>query len=311
MITIGYLFGCLAAAANASANVMQRSVNRQESDELQFSLRLIANLVRRPVWLASIAMMLSSFVLQAAGLGLATLAAIELLIVLELPLTLIGARLFLGGRLGRPEWSAVAAMTAGTIGLIAVLNPAGGRVTGIGWLTWLIAIVATAVPVAVSYTLGRLARSAGRRAATLGVGAGLSFGLAAALIKGMTGQFAVAGVAGAIASWQLYGAGVAGVLGFWMDQNATNAGRLAAAQPGITLADPCVSIAWGALVFHETMRRGWWLAGAVAAAVVMSAGALALARSPLTTGDQAAREDSPAIGPGARLDRGAREAGKE
>lgn len=57
----------LAAVTNALANVMQRSVNRQESDELQFSLRLIVHLVRRPVWLASIATMCGSFVLQAAG----------------------------------------------------------------------------------------------------------------------------------------------------------------------------------------------------------------------------------------------------
>lgn len=229
VITIGYLFGCLAAVANASSNVMQRSVNRQESAELQFSPRLIAHLVRRPIWLASIAMMCGSFVLQAAGLGFATLAAIELLIVFELPLTLIGARIFLGGRLGRPEWAAVAAMTAGTVGLIAMLNPSGGRATGIGWLTWLVAVAVTAAPVAATYMLGCLSSSPGRRAAVLGIGAGCSFGLTAALIKGMTGAFGTGGVTGAIASWQLYGAGVTGALGFWMDQNATNAGRLAAA----------------------------------------------------------------------------------
>jgi hypothetical protein len=70
--------------------------------------------------------MLLSFVLQAAGLGLGTLAAIEPLLVLELPLTLIGARFFLGSRLGRREWSAIVVMTAGTSGLIGFLGPSRG-----------------------------------------------------------------------------------------------------------------------------------------------------------------------------------------
>lgn len=90
MTLLAYLCGCLAALANASTNVMQRAANREESERLQFSVQLFKNLARRPLWLASIATMLASFLLQAAGLGLGTLAAIEPLLVLELPLTLIG-----------------------------------------------------------------------------------------------------------------------------------------------------------------------------------------------------------------------------
>ena len=147
MIVVAYLCGCLAAAANAATNVMQRSANRDISDRLQFSLALVKSLLRRPLWLASIVTMLSSFVLHAAGLGLGTLAAIEPLLVLELPLTLIGARFFLGSRLGRREWSAIAVMTAGTCGLIGFLGPSGDQAAGIGGLVWLVAIAVTAVPV--------------------------------------------------------------------------------------------------------------------------------------------------------------------
>jgi drug/metabolite transporter (DMT)-like permease len=292
MIVVAYLCGCLAAVANAATNVMQRSANRDISDRLQFSFALVKSLLRRPLWLASIMTMLFSFVLQAAGLGLGTLAAIEPLLVLELPLTLIGARFFLGSRLGRREWWAIAVMTAGTSGLIGFLGPRGDQTTGIGWLVWLVATAATAVVVGTAYWLGRSAQSPGRRAGVLGIGAGMSFGLAAALIKGMTEQYSSGGLAGVLTAWQLYAAAVAGLLAFWMDQNAVNAGRLAAAQPGITLGDPCVSIAWGVTVFGETTRGGGWLAAACVCGAAMSVGAVALARSPATTGETA-REEAP------------------
>jgi hypothetical protein len=95
-----------------------------------------------------------------------------------------------------------------------------------------------------------------------------------------------------LTAWQLYAAAAAGLLAFWMDQNAVNAGRLAAAQPGITLGDPCVSIAWGVTVFHETTRGGGWLAAAVVCGVAMGGAAVVLARSPATTGE-AARAEAP------------------
>ena len=305
MIVVAYLCGCLAATANAATNVMQRAANRDISERLEFSFALVKSLMRRPIWLASIVTMLSSFVLQAAGLGLGTLAAIEPLLVLELPLTLIGARFFLGSRLGRREWSAIVVMTAGTSGLIGFLGPSGDQVVGIGWLVWLVATAATAGPICTAYWLGRRSRSPGRRAGVLGIGAGMSFGLAAALTKGMTQQFASGGLTGVLTAWQLYAMGVAGLLAFWMDQNAVNAGRLAAAQPGITLGDPCVSIVWGVTVFQETTRGGAWLVAACVCGAAMSVAAVVLARSPATTGEAARAEvpgDSREEAPGERAD---------
>ncbi|MHB1593351.1 MAG: DMT family transporter [Streptosporangiaceae bacterium] len=293
MLILAYVCGSLAAVANAGTNVLLRAANRTESERLEFSLQLIKNLLRKRRWLAAIVIMIVSFLLQALGLGFGTLAAIEPLLVLELPLTLLGARLFLGGRLGNKERLAIAAMTAGTIGLIAFLAPSSGHRTSIPWDVWLLAIAATAAPIAILFWLGHQSRVQQRRAALLGVAAGLCFGLAASLVKGMTDQFATGGVGGALGSWQLYAAGVAGVLGFWFDQNAMNVGCLTASQPGVTLADPYVAIVWGALVFSETMRGGFWLIAAIVSALAMSVGAVTLATS-LDAGDDesAAAEDS-------------------
>ena len=41
MLVLAFLCGCLAAAANAATNVMQRSANREISDRLQFSFALV------------------------------------------------------------------------------------------------------------------------------------------------------------------------------------------------------------------------------------------------------------------------------
>jgi hypothetical protein len=108
----------------------------------------------------------------------------------------------------------------------------------------------------------------------------------------MTQQYASGGLVGVLTAWQLYAAAAVGLLAFWMDQNAVNAGRLAAAQPGITLGDPVVSIVWGLTVFQETTRGGAWLAAAGVCGAAMSVAAIVLARSPATTGE-AAREEAP------------------
>jgi drug/metabolite transporter (DMT)-like permease len=75
-----------------------------------------------------------------------------------------------------------------------------------------------------------------------------------------------------------------------------NAGRLVAAQPGLTLTDPVVSILWGVLVFREQVRTGWFLALAAVGALVIAGAVLVLARSPLLAGESG-REEQPSEGP--------------
>jgi hypothetical protein len=46
------------------------------------------------------------------------------------------------------------------------------------------------------------------------------------------------------ATWQTWVLIAAGIGGFFLLQNALQAGRLAASQPGITLANPAVALIW-------------------------------------------------------------------
>src|SRR6185437_1508459 len=92
-------------------------------------------------------------------------------------------------------------------------------------------------------------------------------------------------------SWELYAMIAAGALGMFLVQSAMNAGRLIAAQPGLTLSDPIVSILWGVLVFGERVRSGWYVFLAVISGLVMAAAVVALARSPLLADEAGQREE--------------------
>ena len=70
-----------------------------------------------------------------------------------------------------------------------------------------------------------------------------------------------------------------------------NAGRLLAAQPGLTLFDPIVSVLWGVLVFGERVRTGWSDVLAAVSALVLAAAVLVLIRSPLLSGEADDNDD--------------------
>ncbi|MET8771460.1 hypothetical protein [Streptomyces sp. NPDC004658] len=189
------------------------------------SRRLIRSLPHRPVWFGGVACVIAGFLLQAAALGNGRMSVVESLLVLDLPVALMPASLLLHSPMRPREWAASAAMAAGLL-LIAA---------GVWW--------------------ARLTGRGARKAAILGTTTSCGFGLTAALIKGMTATFA-RGLAALLTSWQLYAMVVAGAGSMFLLQSAVHAGRLLAAQPGLSLGDPVISILWGTLVFDEEVRGG-------------------------------------------------------
>lgn len=277
---ISYLAALLAAVANAASNVLNRKATREEPAREQFRLRLILDLLRRRTWLLAVAVMLVSFVFSAVALGTGVLATVQIIIILELPMTLIGGWWGLGSRLGAREWAAIAAMTAGVIGFLACLDPRGGSPRGVTPQSWIAGSAASGAALLALFLVARAARSPAQRAALLGAACGLGYGLAAAYTKGMTQQFTSGGIAAVLTSWQLYAAAATGLLATWLLQNAYHAGRLAAAQPGITLADPIAATFWGVLIFHERVNSGLLLSLSVVPVLLLAAGVVLLSRSP-------------------------------
>lgn len=82
-------------------------------------------------------------------------------------------------------------------------------------------------------------------------------------------------------TWSTYAMIASGLLAMFLMQNALQAGRLIAAQPGITLADPGEAILWGVLAFREQIRGGFYTVGTVLAGLAVAGGVVILSRSPL------------------------------
>ncbi|HWG12865.1 MAG TPA: DMT family transporter [Streptosporangiaceae bacterium] len=291
---LSYFLAVLAACANATSSVLQRKANKKVPQKENLSWKLIRSLLHEPVWFGGILAVTVGFLLQASALGAGELAVVEPILVLELPLTLILAARVFGSSMGWREWASTLAMTVGLAGLLYFLDPTPGRHGEVHPYVWIIGIGANLALVGALVAWGRkgpagrgggTGGSSAHQAAVFGVAGGSAFGLTAALMKGTTAHYAN-GFVTIFTSWQLYAMVAAGALGIFLVQSALNAGRLIAAQPGLTLSDPIISILWGVLAFHEQVRAGLLpLLFAALSTVLMAGAVFVLARSPLLAED--------------------------
>jgi drug/metabolite transporter (DMT)-like permease len=289
---VSYLCAALSAMGVALSNVMQRKAGLETGSDRDFGLRLLFDLVRTPTWIIGFLGLVASFVLQAVALGYGQLSAVEPIITLEVPLTLLVASRMFGTRLGRSEWSGILMMTAGMIVFVAALAPRPGNATDVADFLYVVAGGGTAATVAALAVAGQRGGPVWRTAC-LGSAAGTSFGLTATMIKETIEQGDRHGLLGVLTTWQTYTAVGFGVLGLVLVQWALHTGPLLAAQPGFTLMDPLVSILWGVLVFEEQTRTGGWLVLATVGAIGVGLGVVLLARSPLLAELNTVEESAP------------------
>ncbi|AEA28137.1 hypothetical protein Psed_6023 [Pseudonocardia dioxanivorans CB1190] len=279
---LGIVLMLVAAALNATASVLQRRAARDEPESRSFSAQLMLDLIRRPAWLLGILAMLGGFVLHAVSISVSRIALVQPVLVIELPFTLLAASWMFGLRLGRRDWTAIGLQSVGLGMLVGCLAPSGGDPGTVPGATWALGIALTAAGIVALVVLGLRARQ-GRRAAFLGVATGAAFGLNSSLIAGVGA--AVSRGDGLFTTWQTYAVAVVGPVSFFLLQNALESGTLVASQPGFTLTNPAVSVAWGLAVFGEQARGGGFLAAGVIGAVLVGVGTLLLARSPLLESD--------------------------
>lgn len=286
-LVLTYLLAVLAACANANSSVLLRKANRDLPMEDSLSWRLVPQLLHRPVWFVGMLSIIVGFVLQASALAGGELAVVEPILVFELPATLLLASVVFHSALRGREWTSTAGMTFGLAALLYFLSPSPGSSTPPPWYVWVTGIGLNLVVVAAAVEWGRRGLpwrpstpSSGRRGSAYGVAAGCQFGLTAALMKGAMSRYEQ-GFAAIFTSWHLYAMMAAGILGMFLLQSAMRAGVLLAAQPGLTLSDPLLSVLWGVFAFQEQVRGDGYLILALAGAVIIAVSVLVLARSPL------------------------------
>jgi drug/metabolite transporter (DMT)-like permease len=284
---VSYLLAAVASFGNALSNVMQRKASLETAPDTAFGAQVLRSLVRSRTWQLGFAGMVGSFVFQAIALSLGQLSAVETIITLEVPLTLLVASRVFSARLSREEWIAIGVMTAGMAALIGALDPKPGNEAAVNGATYAAAGGGTVLTIAVLIAASRTSRPV-IRTALLGASAGTAFGLTATLIKETVDELSTDGVIGMLITWQTYAAIACGLSGVLLMQWAIHSGPLLAAQPGFTLMDPLVSIFWGVLVYNEATRVGGWLVLASFGGLGIAIGVVLLARSPLFAPDDAA-----------------------
>jgi len=276
-LLIAILLSLAGAALNATASVAQRAENREETDRGGSMLRMLLDLASRPIWWLGIAAMISGFACEAVALTIGQIAVVEPVMIAELPLTIIGARLFLDRHLTGRAWAAIVGLAVAVAVFVAALGPEGGDPAAVRLWEWLVAGGITVAAAVVCVVIAQ--RAHGGRAAFLGIATGAVFALMSALVSGVGTLYSHGGLGLVLTSWQTYAALVAGPSSFFLLQKALQAGSLVASQPGFTLINPLVSVFWGVLVFGETTRTGLWLAVSGVAAVGVVAATIALVRA--------------------------------
>lgn len=284
-----------AALLYAVASVLQHRAAVSQPAGRALRLSLLTGLARRSSWIVGILADGGGYVLQFVALSAGALVVVQPLMVLGLLFAVpLGARIS-GAHPRRSDNLAALTVCVGLAVFLVAASPAAGTAS-IRASTWLVLLTAGCGTAGALVAAGQ--RVAGpARPVLLGAGAGVLYGISAALTK-TTGQlFADVGLR-TFLDWQPYALAVVGLAGLLVGQSAFSAGRLELSLPTMSVVDPVVSVLIGSLAFREA------LAGSVAAVaaqvgglVLTVAGVYALARSPTIRAVRDQSPSTPAPGP--------------
>ncbi|MFE4550832.1 DMT family transporter [Streptomyces sp. NPDC056785] len=295
-MALAIIFAVLAAAGNALGTVLQRRAVLNVPDARAQGLLLVRDLLRNPAWLTGILGVVFAALFQALALRSGSLATVQPIFVLELPLALLIGSAVFRIRMSRRAWAGVACIFVGlAVGLFAAA-PSGGRsqVPGMWWIPAL-AVVGT---VATALVLTGLRRPHGpTRAACLAAAAAVGNALTAAPVKSAMDVMSHEGATGFFLAWQTYAFAVAGSSSILLLGYAMQGGPLIASQPALTLGDAAVGFCLGGTLYAEAPRLGLWLVPALLGAALVFYGVFALSRTRCLARCTAAGTDGEARSP--------------
>lgn len=241
----------LAALAFAVGTVLQQrgtlATSASENDP-----RFLLEIVRKPVWLAGGTAQGCGWVLQAMALDRGSLVVVQSLTALSLVIALPLGAWLTNQHIG---WRAITGALFTVAGITVFLSagqPQGGT-SHPGATVWFVACLAIFVALVVLGGVGRRLSGADR-ALTLGVAAGLGFGLQAAVTKTFVTEVG-GGVLGLFGSWSTYVLIISAVAGFVLQQSALKTGVLAAAMATSNSVTLFTSVILGIAVYGERLAK--------------------------------------------------------
>jgi drug/metabolite transporter (DMT)-like permease len=268
----------LAATAFALGTVLQQKGTLAGDSGSSSGLRFLAGLFRRPVWLLGGLVTAVGAVCQTLALRTGSLAAVQAMATLSLVIALPLGRWLTQQQVTPVVWAGACATTAGVVLFVGFGSPQAGTSTP-GTGAWVLAFGVSAVLAVVLYRAA--SNRTGRpqaQAVLLGGTAGLAFGLASALAKALTSEFA-GGLTAVLTSWETYGLVAAGLAGLATGQAALRTGALAPAMAATNSVTLLSTVVLGLTVFGESFASGHMVAVVSGLAVTLF-GILLLSRAP-------------------------------
>ena len=275
-----YVISVVAAALLGVGFVLQQDAAQQAPKAHFLRIQLLADLLRRPRWLAGLIIMVAGELLSAWVVGHMVLSLAEPLLATSLLFALLLAGPLSGQSVHKTEVAGALILMGGVTALSLARNVRSPQVYVGSYAYWPFAGAAVLFLAVVMAELGRR-RSAGQRALLTGTSAGLVFGIADALTRRTvqildTGHFTVL-----LTSSPGYSLIAVSLVALWLMESAFNAAPLHIALPGITAAEPISGIVLGVVVFRDSIDVS---AGAIAleagGLVALLIGVIMVSRSP-------------------------------
>jgi uncharacterized membrane protein len=274
------VFALAAALCNALATIFERIGVETAPADAEMHWKLMAYVLRRPVWYFGLLSMIGAFLFQIAALGQGGLTLVQPLLVTELVFLVVILRVWFHRSLGWREAGGALLTTAGLATFLAVSDQGGGNTipNSVGWF---LVVVASAGSIVICVLMTRFG-SRPWRSAWYGAAAAVSFAVCAAFMKATTTLMSRDGFYGLFGHFEPYAIAVAGLSGLFFAQNAFHAGPITASQASLVIVDPIASVVIGVGLFGDNLRGSYGVLAIDALALaVMSFGLFVLCHSPL------------------------------
>jgi len=238
-----------AALCYAAAMVLQHRSARGADPALSLRPRLLADLARRPLWLAGALANVVGWGLRFVALAFGSLVVVQPVLSSSLLVAMPWSARWQHERVSGREWVGAVAIATGLAVFLVEAHTDNGadRASALRWLVvggGVGAFALALVALAVRWPTGR------RRAVLLAAAGGAVLALVAALTKA-TAAAARVSVVHVVTTWSPYALVAVGAVGVVVVQSAFNAASLSATLPVLMVVEPLASVAVGVLLFQE------------------------------------------------------------
>ena len=241
------------------------------------SLRSFLRLARSTWWLGGTVVLFVGYAAQAIALDNGRVSIVQPLLVTTVVFALPLGVLVTAQQVGRREIVGAVVVVAG-LALYAIFgDPAGGKDNAPND-EWAVALLLVALACCTLLVLGRNSEGS-RKAALLGVVAGILFGTSACLAK-PTVEMLDDGVVTVLSHWEFYAMAVTGIAAFVLQQVSLSEGFLATSVATVSTFNPIVSVLIGILLFDERLSDPRWHKLVAGAGILLAmGGAIAISKA--------------------------------